>query len=194
MPVYEGSLDHVCGMLHWRKLLPQIRDEDLSAAQIRETMRAPYFIPEGVSLNQQLRNFLEHKRRIGLVVDVYGDVQGLVTLEDILEEIVGTFTTISGVPDPGVYKTLADGSVVVDAGIHVREFNAQWDSHFHQDGPRTLNGLILEHLQDIPEPGTSMLIDDYPVEVVKTDETSVRTVRVYARRTPEAADGEAPHA
>ncbi len=194
VPVYEGSLDHVCGILHWRKLLPQIRDEDLSAAQIRETMRAPYFIPEGVSLNQQLRNFLKHKRRIGLVVDVYGDVQGLVTLEDILEEIVGTFTTIYGVPDPGVYKTMADGSVVVDAGIHVREFNAQWDSHFHQDGPRTLNGLILEHLQDIPEPGTSMLIDDYPVEVVKTDETSVRTVRVYARRQPAGASEEAPHA
>lgn len=179
--VYEGGLDKVCGMLHWRKLLPHILNEDLLPEHIRETMREPYFIPEGTNLNRQLYNFQKHRRRVGLVIDEYGDIQGLVTLEHILEEIVGAFTVDSGALDPGVYETLPDGSVVVDAGIHVRELNDLLDSHFHMDGPRTLNGLILEHLEDIPAPGTSMLIDRYPVEVVKTDETSVRTVRVYTR-------------
>ncbi len=182
VPVYEGSLDYVCGMLHWRKVLPQILSEDLSPEHIRETMEEPCLIPEGVNLHQQLYNFRKRKQRVGLVTDVYGDIRGLVTLEDILEEIVGAFTTESGALEPDVYKTSPDGSVMVKASIHVRELNARLNAHFSQDGPRTLNGLILEHFQDIPEPGTSMLIDGYPVEVIKTDETSVHTVRIYERR------------
>ena len=181
VPVYEGGLDKVCGMLHWRELLPRILNEDLLPEHIRETMREPYFIPKGTSLNRQLYNFQKHRHRLGLVIDEYGDIQGLVTLENILEEIVGAFTVDSGALEPGVHQTLPDGSVVVDAGIHVRELNGLLDSHFHMDGPRTLNGLILERLEDIPAPGTSMLIDRYPVEVVKTDETSVHTARIYPR-------------
>ena len=192
--VYEGGLDKVCGMLHWRKLLPQILNENLLPEHIRETMREPYFTPQGTSLNRQLYNFQKHRRRVGLVIDEYGDIQGLVTLENILEEIVGAFTLDSGGFEPGVYQTLPDDSVVVDAGIHVRELNSLLDSHFHADGPKTLNGLILEHLEDIPIPGTTMLIDRYPVEVVKTDETSVRTVRIYMRFESTSDDRERKHA
>ena len=179
--VYEGDLNNVCGTLHWRKLMPHILNEDLLPEHIRETMREPYFIPQGTSLNRQLYNFQRQRRKVGLVIDEYGDVLGLLTLDQILEEIVGAFTMDSGLLEPGVYKTLPDASMVVDAGIHVRELNAQHQLDFHMDGPKTLNGLVLEHLEDIPAPGTSMLIDGYPVEVVKTDETSVRTVRIYAR-------------
>ena len=187
MPVFEGGIDNVCGMLHLRKVMRQIISEDLSPEHIREVMREPYFIPEGTNLNQQLVNFQTQKRRVGLVIDEYGDVQGLVTLEDILEEIVGTFTTDPADPD-AIYKTMPDQSVVMDAGIHVRELNAILGAEFHLDGPRTLNGLILEHFEDFPDPGTSMLIDNYPVEVVKTDETSVQTVRIYPRRTPPSSE------
>ncbi len=187
--VYEGGLDNVRGVLHWRKLLPHILNEDLLPEHIRETMREPYFIPKGTSLHQQLCNFQKRRHRVGLVIDEYGDIQGLVTLEHILEEIVGAFTVDSATQDPGTYQNMPDGSVIVDASVHVRELNEMLDDgHFHVDGPRTLNGLILEHLEDIPAPGTSMLIDDYPVEVVKTDETSVRTVRIYARRQDAAED------
>jgi len=181
MPVFEGGIDNICGMLHWRKVLPHILDEDLSPDHIREAMREPYFIPEGVNLHQQLYNFQHHKRRVGLVISEYGDIQGLVTLEDILEEIVGTITLDPGQYDPEIYEKLEDGSVVVDAGISVRELNSQLDLHFRADGPRTLNGLILEHLEEIPDAGMGMMIDRYPIEVVKTDGTSVRTVRLYPR-------------
>ena len=192
--VYEGGLDKVCGMLHWRKLLPHILNEDLLPEHIRETMREPYFIPEGTNLNRQLYNFQKHRHRVGLVIDEYGDIQGLVTLDQILEEIVGAFTMDSGGLDPGVYQTLPDDSVVVDASIHVRELNSLLNSQFHVNGPRTLNGLILEYLEDIPAPGTSMLIDRYPVEVIKTDETSVRTVRIYTRFEPVSDNRETKHA
>ena len=192
--VYEGGLDKVCGMLHWRKLLPHILNEDLLPEHIRETMREPYFIPEGTNLNRQLYNFQKHRHRVGLVIDEYGDIQGLVTLDQILEEIVGAFTMDSGGLDPGVYQTLPDDSVVVDASIHVRELNSLLNSQFHVNGPRTLNGLILEYLEDIPAPGTSMLIDRYPVEVIKTDETSVRTVRIYTRFEPVSDNRETEHA
>ena len=192
--VYEGGLDKVCGMLHWRKLLPHILNEDLLPEHIRETMREPYFIPEGTNLNRQLYNFQKHRRRVGLVIDEYGDIQGLVTLDQILEEIVGAFTMDSGGLDPGVYQTLPDDSVVVDASIHVRELNSLLNSQFHVNGPRTINGLILEHLEDIPTPGTSMLIDRYPVEVIKTDETSVRTVRIYTRFKPVSDNRDTEHA
>ena len=186
LPVFDGGMDNVIGFLHLRKILPQLLSEELSPAGIREAMREPCFIPAGTSLSRQLFEFQRQKRRLGLVIDEYGDIQGLVALEDILEEIVGTFTS-EAAPAAGVYRRHADGSAVVDASTGVRQLNALLGIRLHEDGPRTLNGLILEHMEDIPDAGTSMLIDRYPVEVVQTDGTAVRTVRIYPRQQPPAA-------
>ncbi len=193
MPVYEGSIDHVGGMLHWRKVLPHILDEDLTADLIRETMRDPYFIPDGIRLHEQLYNFQQHKRRMGLVISEYGDVLGLVTLEDILESVIGTIALDPGQYDLDVYKVLEDGSMMVDASISVRELNGQLNSSFPLEGPRTLNGLILEHLEEIPAAGMCLMLNRYPMEVVKLDGTSVRTVRIYPRREPAPEEKESPH-
>ena len=186
LPVFDGGMDNVAGFLHLRKILPQLLSEELSPAGIREAMREPCFIPAGTSLSRQLFEFQRQKRRLGLVIDEYGDIQGLVTLEDILEEIVGTFTG-EAAPEAGVYRRHADGSAVVDASAGVRQLNALLGIRLHEDGPRTLNGLILEHMEDIPDAGTSMLIDRYPVEVVQTGGTAVRKARIYPRQEPPAA-------
>ncbi|BCO33232.1 hemolysin [Thiohalobacter sp. COW1] len=186
LPVYEESIDHVVGILHMRNVTPLLRAGELSHESIRRIARDPYFIPEGTPLNRQLLNFQREGRRTGLVVDEYGDILGLATLEDILEEIVGEFTT-----DPySLYKDITpqdDGSFLVDATAAVRELNRALKMELPTSGPKTLNGLILEHMEDIPEPGTSLLLADYPVEIVQTKDNAVKTVRVFPkRRKPQA--------
>jgi Mg2+/Co2+ transporter CorB len=142
-------------------------------------IREPYYVPEGTPLTKQLLSFQKEKRRVGLVVDEYGDIQGLITLEDILEEIVGEFTT-----DPASSKDIYeqhDGSFIVDGGTHLRDLNKTllWD--LPTDGPKTLNGLITEYLEMIPKSGTSLkLMDMYPIEIVIAENNAVKTVRVYA--------------
>ncbi|BAZ94845.1 Mg2+ and Co2+ transporter CorB [Thiohalobacter thiocyanaticus] len=186
LPVYEESIDHVVGILHMRNVTPLLRAGELSHESIRRIARDPYFIPEGTPLNRQLLNFQREGRRTGLVVDEYGDILGLATLEDILEEIVGEFTT-----DPySLYKDITpqdDGSFLVDATAAVRELNRALKMELPTSGPKTLNGLILEHMEDIPEPGTSLLLADYPVEIVQTKDNAVKTVRVFPKlRKPQA--------
>lgn len=180
LPVYRGSIDQVEGFLHMRKVLPLLLEEEFSREDLENTLREPYFIPESTSLNRQLLNFQRQRRRMGLVVDEYGEIKGLVTLEDLLEEIVGEFTT-----DPAWLARdilpQEDGTYLVDGAVHVRDLNRALGWELHSDGPRTINGLILEHMEFIPEPGTSMLIDGYPVEVVQTKANAVKTVRIGAR-------------
>ncbi len=176
--VYRGNMDNVVGFIHLRKVLnltariPQFGREDLKGL-----IRDAYFIPEGTPLNKQLVNFQQQQRRIGLVVDEYGDVLGLVTLEDLLEEIVGEFTT-----DPSaVAQDITpndDGSYQVNARITVRALNRALNWHLPTDGPKTLNGLIMEYLETIPESGTSLLLAGHPVEIVKTAGNRVRTARI----------------
>ena len=177
MPVYHENLDNIVGFIHLRKIFPRIVEEELSLEDLKGEFREPYFIPEGTSLNKQLLNFQRERRRIGLVVDEYGDIQGLVTLEDLLEEIVGEFTN-----DPATLNTdihpQDDGSYVIDAGTHVREINKALHWQLNDDGPRTLNGLVLEHLETIPETGTTVLIDGHPIEIVRILNNSIRTVRI----------------
>lgn len=177
MPVYHENLDNIVGFIHLRKIFPRIVEEELSLEDLKGEFREPYFIPEGTSLNKQLLNFQRERRRIGLVVDEYGDIQGLVTLEDLLEEIVGEFTN-----DPATLNTdihpQEDGSYVIDAGTHVREINKALHWQLNDDGPRTLNGLVLEHLETIPETGTTVLIDGHPIEIVRILNNSIRTVRI----------------
>jgi len=187
MPVYEENLDNIIGFIHLRKIFPRIVQNEMSLEELKDESRAPYFIPESTSLNRQLLNFQREKRRIGLVVDEYGDIQGLVTLEDLLEEIVGEFTN-----DPATYNTdihpQKDGSYVIDASTHVRDVNKALKLNLNTSGPRTLNGLMLEHLETIPETGTTVLIDGHPIEIVHMLNNSIRTVRIMPKVIKESTN------
>lgn len=180
LPVYLGKLDEIMGVVHVRRVLNQMHNEQISADSLREVMREPYFIPSGTPLFSQLQHFQENQQRIGLVVDEYGELMGLVTLEDIVEEIIGEFTTASPV-QPGTFVREADGSVLVEGSSLLRELNRKLGLKFPLDGPKTLNGLILEHFQDIPEAGTSLKIAGYPLEIVQTQDRVVKMVRVFKR-------------
>lgn len=176
LPVYHGDIDHVVGIIHIRRIFKLAQADRLDKETLESELRAPYFIPEGTTLNQQLLNFQAERRRIGLVVDEYGDIQGLVTLEDLLEEIVGEFTTDPTAHSRSIHPQ-PDGSYIIDGSIHIRELNRVLGWRLPTKGPRTLNGLILEYLEMIPEPGTSVLINGYPLEIVQTKNNAVRTVR-----------------
>jgi len=143
-----------------------------------QVMRPPYFIPVATPLLAQLQNFQEEEERLGLVVDEYGELMGLITLEDILEEIIGEFTTHSPLQAGGITRQ-DDGSVIAEGVTPLRELNRKLGTHFPLDGPKTLNGLILEHLEDIPEPGTTVKIADHPIEIVRTQDRAVRSARIY---------------
>jgi Mg2+/Co2+ transporter CorB len=177
LPVYRGSLDNIIGLLHVRKVL-NLGTGEVRAESLMQIMRPPYFIPLGTPLLAQLQNFQEEEERLGLVVDEYGELMGLITLEDILEEIIGEFTTQSPLQSRGINRQ-ADGSVLVEGAITLRELNRKLGIHFPLDGPKTINGLILEHLEDIPEPGTTVKIAGHPIEIVQTQDRAVRSARIF---------------
>lgn len=187
LPVYEGSIDDILGFAHAREFLHLVARGKPTRAMLRAIVREPYFIPEGTSLQQQLMNFQAAKRRIGLVVDEYGDIQGLVTLEDILEEVVGEFTSDPAAQHQDVYKE-PDGSYLVNGSVHVRALNRAMKWTLPTTGPKTLNGLILEYLESIPQPGTSLKIADYPMEIVQTTGSAVKTVRIQPATPVTAPD------
>ncbi len=180
LPVYRGIIDNIVGIVHARNILRLFLEHELTKEHFMEAIREPYFIPEGTPLNTQLLNFQRERRRIGLVVDEYGDFQGLVTLEDILEEIVGEFTT-----DPSyIVKDIhpqSDGSYLVDGSAAIRDLNRLLKWELPVEGPKTLSGLIIEYLETIPEPGTSLLIADYPIEIIQISSNTIKTVRIYPR-------------
>jgi magnesium and cobalt exporter, CNNM family len=178
LPVYQATLDNVVGMLHVRAVLNRMYDGDIDAPMLRKIMREPYYIPAGTPLFTQLQHFQENQARVGLVVDEYGEIKGLVTLEDIVEEIIGEFTTQSPLQTGGFAKQ-ADGSWLVEGGASLRELNRKLGLRLPLDGPRTLNGLILEYFQDIPESGTSLKISDHPIEIVQTQDRVVKVARIY---------------
>lgn len=178
--VYDGGVENVLGIVHVRKVLNVTRREPLSKEALREIMREPYFIPVGTPLLQQLQNFQENQRRMALVVDEYGEMQGLVTMQDILEEIVGEFTSQSPVAG-GLYHKQADGTVIVEGSCPVRVLNRKLGLKFPVDGPKTINGLLLEQLEDIPEPGLSVKIAGYPIEIMQTQDTMVKVVRIHPK-------------
>src|SRR5450631_280311 len=187
LPVYEGEIDRIIGVLHMKRVVHELARGRLDRAALIESAntRDAYFVPSGTSLNTQLLNFQRDKRRMAFVVDEYGDIQGLVTLEDILEEIVGEFTT-----DPAtmMHKDVhreADGSFVANASTTVRALNRSMRWNLPTDGPKTLNGLIVEFLETIPEPGTTLKLADYMLEVLQTGDNAIKTVRI--RPPPPAA-------
>jgi Mg2+/Co2+ transporter CorB len=178
--VYEGDLSNVIGIVHVRKVLNASEREPLSKEGLREIMREPYFIPEGTPLLQQLTHFQTHQRRMALVVDEYGEIQGLVTLQDILEEIVGEFTSQSPM-NAGMFRKETDGTVIVEGSCPLRVLNRKLGYNFPLDGPKTMNGLLIERLEDIPEPGTSVKIGDYAIDILQTEDRKVKVVRLPKR-------------
>lgn len=175
--VYRGRLDEIVGTLRVRSFLNAAQSGALTRERLRELVREPYFVPEGTPLFSQLQNFQQQQDRLGLVVDEYGELLGLVTVEDILEEIIGEFTTHSPLQAGGFVRQ-PDGSYLVEGRVPLRELNRKLGTRFPLEGPRTLNGLILEYLQDIPEPGTSVKIAGHPLEIVHTQDRAVKVVRV----------------
>ncbi len=181
LPVYEGELDKLIGVLHMKRVANELARGRLTREAVREiaAQRDAHYVPEGTTLNAQLLNFQRDRRRFGFVVDEYGDVLGLITLEDLLEEIVGEFTT-----DPGVtashrsVRRETDGSFLVTGSATVRAINRAMKWKLPTDGPKTLSGLIVEHLESIPESGTALRIGDYSIEVVQTADNTVRTARI----------------
>jgi len=181
LPVYRGNIDQVSGMLHVRNALRLLADEQFTTEAIAALAEDPYYVPIGTPLHVQLRNFQRQRRRIGLVVNEYGDIEGLVTLDDLLEEIVGEFTTHTQSLTRDIHPQ-EDGSFLIDASTTIREINRATALQLPSDGPKTLNGLILEALESIPESGTSLRIGNYTVEIVQTTGQSVKTVRIIPTR------------
>jgi Mg2+/Co2+ transporter CorB len=186
LPVFEGDIDRIIGVLHMKRVVHELargrldHDSLIEAASARDV----YFVPSGTPLNTQLLNFQRDKRRLAFVVDEYGDIQGLVTIDDILEEIVGEFTT-----DPAtmMHKDVhreADGSFVVNASSTIRALNRSMRWNLPIDGPKTLNGLIVEFLETIPEPGTTLKMSDYMLEVLQTGDNAIKTVRIRPPSSP----------
>ena len=183
LPVFHDSIDHVVGMLDLRRL---IRMEGLTAfdrEQLQQFMDEPYFVPEATPLHRQLVQFQTTQQRAALVVDEFGDIQGLVTLEDILEEIIGDFTTDVSPAHTDVVADKNQHSYLVNAGANIRSLNRMMNWHLPVNDAKTLNGLILEKLEEIPATGTDLQVGDYNVEIVQTSENVINLVRI---RSPEA--------
>jgi len=185
--VYRDNIENVVGITHLRNVLPLLSQGEFTQQAIEKIAKEPYYIPEGVALNAQLLNFQEKKRRIALVVDEYGDLQGLVTLEDLLEEIVGEFTSDRAATLRDVHPQ-NDGSYIVDGGINIRALNRILRWSLPTDGPKTLNGLIVEYLESIPESGTSLLVSAYPIEIVQTKDNTVKTARIWPAKARQEAE------
>ena len=176
--VYRSELGNIAGILHLRRVLGLMREGDLERDKLAELLTEPYFIPASTPLFAQLQYFQENRQRFALVVDEYGELQGLMTLEDIIEEIIGEFTTNA----PSVATIRAwdkNGSALVEGASPLRELNRKLGLALPLDGPKTLNGLIIEHFQDIPEAGISLKIAGVPIEIVRTQDRVVKTVRLF---------------
>lgn len=183
LPVFRGELNDCVGILHVRNSTRFLGRPDVTKAEILQYVREPYYVPEGTTLPTQLVQFQKLKRRFGLVVDEYGDVQGIVTLEAILEEIVGEFTTKLSDSHKDILRQ-PDGSWLIDGGATIRDINRILHWQLPATGPRTLNGLIIETLETIPEFGLSLKIGDYRIEVLQMKDNAVKSARVMAPERP----------
>lgn len=181
LPVFDEEHDNIIGILHIRRFLAEVLNHDEDREEeinLRPLLSKPYFVPAQTPVFTQLREFQQNQQRMALVVDEYGEIQGLLTVEDIIEELIGKFTTSL----PGHEDNLAwekDGSILVDGAASLRSLNRSLNLNFSLDGPKTLNGLILEYMQDIPESDVSMKIDGVRIEVVHTQDTRVKTARLF---------------
>jgi Mg2+/Co2+ transporter CorB len=182
LPLHEGELDNLIGIIHMKRVAQELARDTLTRERLVELAKArePYFVPEGTPLNTQLTQFQRNRRRLGFVVDEYGDIQGFVTLEDILEENVGEFTTDPATVTHTHVHREAPGVFIVNAGATIRALNRSLGWQLPTDGPKTLNGLLIEQLETLPEAGAQVSIGEYQFEVLQIGENTIRTVR--ARR------------
>jgi len=176
--IYRKNIDNIIGILHIRKV-PRVLNEksDFKTGDLEKLVIEPYYVPEGIPLHLQLINFQQNKRRTGIVVDEYGVIQGLVTLDDILEEIVGEFTSDRQAFNQDIHPQ-DDGSFIIDGMTTIRDIDKQLGWNLPSGGPKTLNGLILEYLEDIPETGTSLKIDNYTIEITQAVGNAVKTAKI----------------
>lgn len=179
LPVYQGELNKVVGILHMRNLAQVFHQGNVTKAAILQVIKEPYFIPESTPLQTQILHFQAQNRRIGLVVDEYGDVQGIVTLEDILEEIVGELSSGSNEGDQDVFPQ-EDGSFFVDGTAYIRDVNKSLEWELPTDGPKTVNGLITETLESIPDSNVCLQIDNYLIETLQISDNVIKTARIVA--------------
>jgi magnesium and cobalt exporter, CNNM family len=186
LPAYRGELGNLEGVLHLRKMLHLLRAEELDRAALAGLLAEPYYVPAGTPLFAQLQYFQENRQRIALVVDEYGELQGLVTLEDLIEEIIGEFTTTAPMKS-AIEAWDKDGSALVEGSSLLRELNRKLGLALPLGGPKTLNGLILEHLRDIPEAGVALKIAEVPMEIVQTQDRVIKTVRLFRPRATDLA-------
>ncbi|MDH3646141.1 MAG: HlyC/CorC family transporter [Gammaproteobacteria bacterium] len=183
LPVFDATMDNTIGILHLRKILGHVGTGELDHASLKVLLDEPYYVPEGTSLNRQLLNFQAASERVALVVDEYGDIQGLITLQDILEEIVGEFTADHPVDFLRDVTEEEDGGFLVHGSANIRVLNRSMHWALPVEGPKTINGLITEYLETIPQPGTSLNIDDYTVDIVHTADNIIKTVRVHTPKS-----------
>jgi Mg2+/Co2+ transporter CorB len=181
LPVYKGNINNIIGVLHLRNITRVISTQEPNKASLLQVCREPYFIPESTPLNQQLLQFQKAKRRIGIVVDEYGDVLGLATMEDILEEIVGEFTTDYSTSSGSDIIAQDDGSYLIDGSTTIRSINKTLKWSLPINGPKTLNGLIIEELEFIPDLPLSLEIKGYKLEVRQVKENIIKTVRAFKK-------------
>jgi Mg2+/Co2+ transporter CorB len=182
LPVYDTELDNCLGILHMKRVAQELARGTLTRERLIEIARnrEPYYVPEGTPLNVQLSNFQRNRRRLAFVVNEYGDIEGLVTLEDILEEIVGEFTSDPATVTHKDIHPEKPGVFIVNASATIRALNRALGWQLPTDGPKTINGLLVERLEAIPEPGTMLKVDGYAFEVLQTGDNTIKTVRVQA--------------
>jgi Mg2+/Co2+ transporter CorB len=189
LPIYKENINNILGLLHLRRVaryLPRKeREEDLTKAELMQLTSEPYYVPEGTPLHTQLFNFKKEKQRIALVVDEYGEIEGIVTLEDILEEIVGEFTTDFASKMPEIHPQ-DDGSYFIDGMALLRDINRGLGWEFPTHGPKTLNGLVLEHLETIPDSNLCLKIDGYLIETLHIKDNVIKNIKVTREARPAA--------
>lgn len=177
LPVYKKTIDRVIGFLHLRTIISLLNTPDFDKQSLTDSLQKPFFIPETMPLHKQIQSFKAEKLRIGLIVDEYGDVQGLITLDDLLQVIVGELVT----DEPDV-KEQKDGSYLVDGSVTIRELNRITHWSLPTEGPKTLNGLIIEYMETIPKSGTSVQLHDHKLEILKSDKNAIKLVKFYQKK------------
>jgi len=186
LPVFNTNIDSTHAYLRTKDVFPIINDEDFDQLKLLSLQREAYFIPNNTSLYQQLINFQQNKQRLAFVVNEYGSILGLITLQDVLEEVIGEFTTDPSDSSPDILKK-ADGSLFISGNITIRELNRSLSLQLPTDGPKTLNGLILEYLESIPKQGTSLKLYEQPIEIVQMEDNAVKLVKMHVNKVVEKA-------
>lgn len=179
LPVYRDNINNISGVIHMRKIASVLTRNKLTHQVIEAASVEPYFIPEGTPLSVQLLNFKQQKKRMGVVVDEYGDVEGVITLEDILEEIVGEFSDHGKSQEPEI-REQPDGSFLIDGSAYIREINKNLQIELPSDGAKTLNGLITESLESIPDGVVCLRVDNYQLETLEIKDNRINLVRLWS--------------